>query len=80
LARGLEDEFLFTSREMIVEGASRSAALCKDVVQASAMEALAVDQAGCGLDHAFAGVFRHRVFVAHLTGYVDRSIMMTGLH
>ena len=80
LARGLKDKFLFASGEVVVQGAARSTALCKDLVEARAMEALAVDQASCGLNHMFAGVLSHKFFIAHLTEYVDRSIMMIGLH
>src|SRR5215212_11638353 len=80
LARGLKDKFLFAPGEVIVQGATRSAALFEDLVEARTMEALAVYQAGCGLDHVCAGVLSHRFFIAHLTEYVDRSIMMTGLH
>src|SRR5919112_1233195 len=67
LARGLKDKFLFAPREVVVQGAARSAALLKDLVQARAMEALAVYQAGCGLDHVCAGVLSHKFFIAHLT-------------
>jgi hypothetical protein len=80
LTRGLKDKFFFAPGEVVVQGAARSAALLKDLVQARAMEALAVYQAGCGLDHVYAGVLSHTFFIAHLTEYVDRSIMMTGLH
>jgi hypothetical protein len=80
LARGLKDKFLFAPGEVVVKGAAWSPALLKDLVQASAMEPLAVDQASCGFDHAVSGVLSHRVCIAYLTEYVDRSIMMTGLH
>jgi hypothetical protein len=42
LARGLKDKFLFAPGEVVVQGAARSTALLKDLVQARAMEALAV--------------------------------------
>src|SRR5215216_6108451 len=73
LARGLKDKFLFAPNELILQGDARSAAVLKDLVQARAMEAPAVYQAGCGLDHVCAGVLSHKFFIAYLTGYVDRS-------